>query len=122
MEVKTESKAATGSDADSNVLSINIDSIPDKEPAHVHISKSTDSAKQGDVPIDLEQLVIDENGYVQTVKRELSVSVDHISGSTTVSVLDGESKKVIREIPQNEVLAVEKLITAPAGMLFRAHA
>jgi len=108
-----------------NVISINIDNIPDSSPQQVdiqNVAQNTSENSGRDAPIDLDQLVIDENGYVQTVKRELRVRVDHISGDTIVSVIDGESQNVVRQVPKSEMLAVERLITAPAGMLFRAHA
>ena len=121
MEVIKKSVISTGKDTDSNIRSINLDSLSDKEPQLINIQSITNESSEREVPIDLDQLVIDENGYVQMVKRELRVSVDHISGNTVVSIIDGHNKNVIREIPQHEVLAVERLITAPAGMLFRAH-
>ncbi len=105
-----------------NISSFSLGSLPDNEPQQINISKVTDHSSGNEVPVDLDQLVIDENGYVQMVKRELRVSVDHISGNTVVSVIDGYTRDVVRYIPQDEVLAVERLITAPAGMLFRTYA
>ncbi len=119
--MKKPEKAA-GKDTDKNVLSFNIDSFPDNEPQKINLQNVVEDSSESETPINLDQLVIDENGYVQTVKRELRVSVDHKTGNTIVSVIDGQSRNVVRQIPQNEILAVERLITAPAGMLFRAHA
>ncbi len=120
MEVTKKPENTAGKDT--NVISINIDNLPDNESQKIDLQSIAGNAPQGDTPINLDQLVIDKNGYVQTVKRELRVSVDHKTGDTIVSVLDGLSQKVVRQIPKNEILAVERLITAPAGMLFRAHA
>lgn len=122
MEVIKNPELSTAKDTDTNIKSINLDSLSDKEPQQINVRSITDESSGNEVPIDLDQLVIDENGYVQMVKRELRVSIDHITGNTIVSVIDGQSKSVVRQIPQHEVLAVERLITAPAGMLFRAHA
>ena len=105
-----------------NISSFSLESLPDNERQQINISEITDHSSGNEVPVDLDQLVIDENGYVQMVKRELRVSVDHISGNTVVSVIDGHTRDVVRYIPQDEVLAVERLITAPAGMLFRTYA
>ena len=117
---KTVNSAKKG--LDSNVISINIDNLPDNEPRKIDLQSVAEVASDRETTIDLDQLVIDQNGYVQTVKRELRVSVDYKTGDTIVSVIDGKSNNVVRQIPQNEILAVERLITAPAGMLFRAHA
>ncbi len=122
MEVDTKPTVINGKDTESKVESFSLDSLPDNDPQLINVHRLADSKPGKETPIDLEQLVIDENGYVQTVKRELRVSVDHLSGDTVVSVIDGQNKDVIRQIPQDEVLAVERLITAPAGMLFRSHA
>lgn len=122
MEVDIKPTVKDGQETESEVRTFNLDSLPDDDPQLINVHKLADAKRGSDTPINLEQLVIDENGYVQTVKRELRVSVDHQSGDTIVSVIDGQTKNVIRQIPQDEVLAVGRLITAPAGMLFRAHA
>ncbi len=111
-----------GIETESNVISFNIDSIPDSKTQTINLQNVVEESSENDTSIDLEQLVIDDNGYVQTVNRELRVSVDHKTGDTIISVIDGLSQNIVRQIPQNEILAVERLITAPAGMLFRAHA
>ena len=121
-EVIKKPENTAGRDSDSNVISFNIDNLPESEPQKVDLQSVVEDVSGRDTPINLDQLVIDKNGYVQTVKRELRVSVDHRTGDTIVSVIDGQSRNVVRQIPQNEILAVERLITAPAGMLFRAHA
>lgn len=124
-DVMNKTDQSSGRVNEYNVISINIDNIPDSSPQQVdiqNVAQNTSENSGRDAPIDLDQLVIDENGYVQTVKRELRVRVDHISGDTIVSVIDGESQNVVRQVPKSEMLAVERLITAPAGMLFRAHA
>ncbi len=116
------SDRVTDENTGTNISSFSLESLPDNEPQQINISEVTDHSSGNEVPVNLDQLVIDENGYVQMVKRELRVSVDHISGNTVVSVIDGHTRDVVRYIPQDEVLAVERLITAPAGMLFRTYA
>ncbi len=121
-EVIKKPENTAGRDLDSNVISFNIDNLPDSEPLQIDLQSVAEDASGRDIPVNLDQLVIDKNGYVQTVKRELRVSVDYKTGDTIISVIDGQDRNVVRQIPKNEILAVERLITAPAGMLFRAHA
>jgi len=118
----TKPEQSTGEDTDNHLMSVNIDSFPDSTPQTINLQNVVEESSASDIPIDLDQLIIDENGYVQKMKRELRVSVDLKTGDTIVAVIDGLSRNIVRQIPQNEILAVERLITAPAGMLFRAHA
>ncbi|MFK8066955.1 MAG: flagellar protein FlaG [Gammaproteobacteria bacterium] len=121
MDARNKSEVNGESNAYSNVISINIDSFADREPQKVELSNVVNNSSENNVPVNLDQLIIDENGYVQTVKRELRISVDHKSGDTVVSVIDDHTSSIVRQIPQNEILAVERLITAPAGIFFRAQ-
>ncbi len=120
MDVKNKSEI-DGNNAHLNVVSFDIDSITDSEPQKVKLNNVVNNSSGNNIPVDLDQLIIDKNGYVQTVKRELRISVDHNNGDTIVSVIDDQNPRVVRQIPQNEIFAVERLITAPAGMLFRAE-
>ncbi|GEM_PF-2773957 len=122
MEIIKEPRSGILQDTDLSGVSVNIDHLPDTKHQKVNLQTVVEKAQRQGETIDLDQLVIDENGYVQTVKRELKVSIDHETGNTVISVIDGNSHNIVRNIPQNEILAVEQLITAPAGMLFRAQA
>lgn len=50
------------------------------------------------------------NDYVQNTRRELNFSVDEETGRTVVKVIDHESKKVIRQIPAEEILDVARRV------------
>ena len=50
------------------------------------------------------------NDFVQNTKRELNFSVDEQTGKTVVKVIDFETKKVIRQIPADEILQLAQRV------------
>lgn len=62
--------------------------------------------------------------YVQTMSRELHISVDEESGRTVIRVIDPTSKEVIRQIPQEEILALARggMNDKDQGRLLRVRA
>jgi flagellar protein FlaG len=52
----------------------------------------------------VEQTVEQINDYFQSMGRDLNFKVDDESGRTIITVLDSETKEVIRQIPPEEVL------------------
>ncbi|GLQ32229.1 flagellar protein FlaG [Litoribrevibacter albus] len=48
------------------------------------------------------------NDYIQNQQRNLRFSVDDDSGETVVTVLDGRSEEVIRQIPDETVLRLAR--------------
>ncbi|MBI5461126.1 MAG: flagellar protein FlaG [Gammaproteobacteria bacterium] len=62
--------------------------------------------------------------YVQNMSRELHISVDEESGRTVIRVIDPNSKEVIRQIPQEEILALARggMDDKDRGRLLRAQA
>lgn len=57
---------------------------------------------------DLKEAVSNLNDYVQNLERNLSFSVDEVSGKTVITVTDPESDEVIRQIPSEDLLAVAR--------------
>jgi flagellar protein FlaG len=60
------------------------------------------------------QAVIDITEYVQNISRDLQFQVDKQTGDTIVTVLDTETKAVIRQIPSEEVVAMARYIAENA--------
>ncbi len=61
------------------------------------------------------------NDIVQSIQRDLQFSVDDASGKTVVTVLDTQTKEVIRQIPTEQVLALSENIESLKGILFSAE-
>jgi flagellar protein FlaG len=67
----------------------------------------------------LQKAVSDISAYVQTLQRDLQFRIDTDLGQTIVSVVDSETKEVIRQIPSEDVLErarfLEERSAAEAG-------
>jgi flagellar protein FlaG len=87
------------------------------------------SSEKSSSKSELRQAVSEINSYVQKVQRDLSFSMDEASGRTIIKVIDSESGKLVRQIPNEEVLALATYLqgvredvsgaeSAPQGLLF----
>jgi flagellar protein FlaG len=75
------------------------------------------SPQQTEPKIDAEDVakaVSEISDYVQNISRDLQFQVDKQTGSTIVTVLDHETKEVIRQIPTEEVVAMARFIAENA--------
>ncbi|MDC6679087.1 flagellar protein FlaG, partial [Leclercia adecarboxylata] len=59
---------------------------------------------------------------VQNLQRDLSFSVDDSTGDVIVQVVDGESGKVVRQIPSEEILRLAERIDEMRSLLFETKA
>ncbi|WP_081622836.1 MULTISPECIES: flagellar protein FlaG [unclassified Thioalkalivibrio] len=55
---------------------------------------------------DLEPVVESINAYLQNSQRTLEFSVDDSTGRTVITVMDGESDEIIRQIPPEQMLVL----------------
>ncbi|OOC09935.1 flagellar protein FlaG [Thioalkalivibrio halophilus] len=55
---------------------------------------------------ELEPVVESINAYLQNSQRTLEFSVDDSTGRTVITVMDGESEEIIRQIPPEQMLAL----------------
>jgi len=63
--------------------------------------------------------VIDElNTFMQSMQRNLSFTIDEELGQAIISVKDGETEEVIRQIPSEELVVLRKKMDDVAGILF----
>lgn len=65
-------------------------------------------------------LVKTEGAKALLINRDLSFSVDQESGKVIAKVTDGETGKVIRVIPSEDVTKTHELVGAPTGLLVDA--
>jgi len=59
---------------------------------------------------------------VQELQRNLDFSVDEASGQVVVKVVDGESGKLVRQIPSEELLRLSERLEDMRSLLFKAEA
>jgi len=53
---------------------------------------------------------VDVADYIQTANRSLQIAVDRELGSTIITVVDKATDQVIRQIPQEEIVALSRFI------------
>jgi flagellar protein FlaG len=56
----------------------------------------------------VEQAVASLNEYVQSVQRDLKFQLDDQSGKTIITVYDGSTEEVVRQIPDDVVLRLAR--------------
>lgn len=67
--------------------------------------KDDDTKKQaGNLRVAVSQI----NDYVQNLQRNLQFTVDEATGKNVVTVIDNETKEVIRQIPGEEALELAR--------------
>lgn len=67
--------------------------------------KDDDTKKQaGNLQVAVSQI----NDYVQNLQRNLQFTVDEATGKNVVTVIDNETKEVIRQIPGEEALELAR--------------
>ncbi|WP_313225420.1 flagellar protein FlaG [Stutzerimonas nitrititolerans] len=59
---------------------------------------------------------------MQSLQRNLNFSVDDSSGNVVVQVLDGDSGKVVRQIPSEDILRLAERLDEMRSLLFEAKA
>ena len=59
---------------------------------------------------------------VQSIQRDLSFSVDDSTGDVVVQVIDGDSGKVVRQIPSEEILRLTERLDEMRSLMFEAKA
>jgi flagellar protein FlaG len=52
------------------------------------------------------------NDYVQNLQRNLQFTVDEVTGKDVVTIIDSESKEVIRQLPSEEALELARRLAA----------
>ncbi|MHB9797238.1 flagellar protein FlaG [Pseudomonas sp. MT3] len=70
----------------------------------------------------LDTAVANIQSYAQSVTRNLNFSIDDSTGDVVVKVIDGESGKVVRQIPSEEVLKLAAQLDDIRSLMFEAHA
>lgn len=71
---------------------------------------------------ELDSAVTDLQSRMQNVQRDLNFSVDDSTGEVVVKVIDGESGKVVRQIPSEEVLKLAEQLDGVRSLMFEAKA
>lgn len=79
-------------------------------------------AEEADKPVDMTDLVERFRSQVQSIQRDLNFSVDNSTGDVVVQVIDGDSGKVVRQIPSEEILRLTERLDEMRSLMFEAKA
>jgi len=88
-----------------SVVEVEQKSVELVENAVVSEESNDDSEKQAEK---LHVAVGQINDYVQSLQRNLQFTVDEATGKDVVTVIDSESKEVIRQLPSEEALELAR--------------
>jgi len=85
------------------------------------VVEKTEQAVQPSEKGDVKKAVTQLNDYVQSVQRNLQFNLDDASGKTIITVVDRDTSKVIRQIPDDVALKLaEELQQSEPLSLFNA--
>lgn len=62
------------------------------------------------------------NEFISPILQSIQFSTDNDSGRVVVKVVDSETQKVLRQIPNEEVLAISKTLDKLQGLIIRQTA
>ncbi len=79
-------------------------------------------AEEADKSVDMTDLVERFRSQVQSIQRDLNFSVDNSTGDVVVQVIDGDSGKVVRQIPSEEILRLTERLDEMRSLMFEAKA
>ena len=71
---------------------------------------------------ELERLAESITQFVRSMDRDLTFSVHEASGRTVVTVLDGATKEVIKQIPSEEFLRMSEALATSRSLLLDTEA
>ncbi|MFL9809364.1 MAG: flagellar protein FlaG [Pseudomonas sp.] len=88
------------------------------------LSSSRGEAEAGKAKqeIDVNDAVERVRTQVQSLQRDLNFSVDDSTGQVVIQVLDGNSGKVVRQIPSEDILRLAERLDEMRSLLFEATA
>lgn len=67
----------------------------------------------------LETIVSQMSDYIQNQHRELQFKIDKDSGHTIITVLNSETREVIRQIPHERVFQLANSLEKDEGLIFQ---
>ncbi len=82
-------------------------------------AKAPAKAEEQERTIDLVEKL---RSQMQHIQRDLSFSVDESTGDVVVRVIDGDSGKIVRQIPSEEILRLTERLDEMRSLLFEAKA
>ncbi len=95
-----------------------------KEATKPSSTKQDETIRQAPGQVDgkaIDEAVEQLNEFTQSVQRKLEFSVDEESGKTIVKVIDKESGEMVRSIPSEEILDMQKRLRETSEAIFNSN-
>lgn len=86
------------------------------------VNQEMQKAEGAGKSVDMTDLVERFRSQVQSIQRDLNFSVDDSTGDVVVQVIDGDSGKVVRQIPSEEILRLTERLDEMRSLMFKAKA
>jgi flagellar protein FlaG len=94
------------------------DTLPAVPGAVVSVAAPTPAPK----PEQVKEAAQEIQKFVSNVTTNLQFSVDQDTGRTVVSVVDAETKQIVRQIPAEHVMKIARALDRMQGILFSGRA
>lgn len=98
------------------------DAAPEAVPTTQTANAATTAPRAAPSADQLNQAVKQIQDVIKQTAQSLQFSIDEDVGVSVVKVIDTESKKVIRQIPSEEVLEIAKALDKLQGLLVKQQA
>lgn len=96
----------------------NVSGAPSEEVTPLQESKEQSEQSDREVePEELASVVENLNGYAQSVRRDLSFSLQNDTGKVVVEVTDSSTGELIRKIPSEEALKLSERIAEVRSLM-----
>lgn len=82
------------------------------------VSSNADARQNKVNNIDLQQAVKELQSFASSMQRNLDFSIDDATGRSVVKVVDRETDKIIRQIPNETALSIAQNLERIKGILF----
>ncbi|WP_025872920.1 flagellar protein FlaG [Methylobacillus glycogenes] len=89
-----------------------------KELVQQQAQSATSQVSKAEVDTAVKQI----NEFISPILQSIQFSTDNDSGRVVVKVVDSETQKVLRQIPNEEVLAISKTLDKLQGLIIRQTA
>jgi len=94
--------------------------IPSNAPADGRVEQKTTDPKAASLdPRQLAQAIQAVNDFVTPMATSIEFRIDQDTGKTIVKVVDTKTNEVLRQIPNEEMLAIAKSLNKLQGLILR---
>jgi flagellar protein FlaG len=117
-DVKKHTADQAHNEVEPQQLELNLTPPPEEVRAAEAVNRNVEEHKAVEI-VDVEAAVGKLQEFVQSMQRDLQFSIDTESGKTVVTVIDSNTKEVLRQVPSEEVLRLAQNLEQHQGALLQ---